>query len=195
MKEFRKELLELLYANSGDYVDINPIMEKYCGTETSFDTGDYSLVKCRNKISADLIELKSKMGWINLTRDGYNTGHHLNHTTGKREFLFNDIIKAQMTMKGELEYGKMKKEETTVSPITNIQHIGTNSGVAIQSSVLDEAAFLPSTNPTTVQNIEAPRTGTKTSLGKFIMNNIVVIVVTVIAGLIVGFLLYKFGWL
>ena len=40
MTGFRKELLELFYKNSGDWVDINPLLEKYCGTETSFNSGD-----------------------------------------------------------------------------------------------------------------------------------------------------------
>lgn len=197
MNGFRKELLELLYANSGEYVDVNPLMEKYCGTETSFETGDYTLVNCRNNITTDLRELKNQMGWICLHPEGYNTGHQLNHDTGKRQFLFNDRVKAKMTMKGELEYGKIKKDEINEPKNETGIKIGDGfSGVFVHSSDLSETDFRPSINPTTVQNIEAPRTGTKTSIGKFIMNNIVwVVITTVIAGLIVGFLLYKFGWI
>lgn len=194
MKEFRNELLELLYANTGKWIEVNPLLEKYCGTETSFAPDDHTLLNCRNNITADLRELKNQMGWIYLHPEGYNTGHHLNHDTGKRQFLFNDVVKAKMTMKGELEYGKIKKEEAALPPITNIQNIGTNSGVAIQGSALSEIDFRPSINPPTEQNIEAPKQGKNTSGGKLIKKRIVEIIVMVIGGLILAFLIFKFGW-
>ncbi len=192
MKEFRDDLLELLLAHVGEYIDITPLIDKYCGYGDEFESGDETKINCRLNINLHLRELK-EMGWVNTTGE-LNTGHHMNHQTGKREFILDYPVKVRMTMKGELKYKALTKQKNPT--VTNIQHIGINSGAAIQGSTLFETDFQHSTNPTTVQNIETPSTGTKTSLGKFIINNIVwVIITTVIGGLIVGFLLYKFGWI
>lgn len=195
MKDFRNELLELLYANSGEWVEVNPLLEKYCGTETSFDPDDHTLLDCRNNITNDLRELKNQMGWIYLHPEGYNTGHQLNHETGKRQFLFNDVVRAKMTMKGELEYGKIKKEEVVVSPVTNIQNIGTNSGIAIHGSDFSEATFLPNTNPIITPNVPENKTTWKISLWRKVKKEVWVIIVGVIIMVIGTYIVWKLGWI
>lgn len=194
MKEFKEELLEYLFKHSGESVDVLFIVKKivdinYDGICTQDDI---------NKLLAINVILREleNMDWINC----YPKGGMMTGSTGvpsdlnKRQLLGAISLKARMTTNGEIEYKKSKQEQHS----KNIQNIGVNYGIAAQDSGFKnlQADFQPTTNPTTVQNIEAPSTGTKTSIGKFIMNNIVwVIITTVAGGLIVGFLLYKFGWI
>ena len=107
MKDFRDELLELLLAHVGELNDITPLVDKYCGAGNEFEDGDQTKIKCRLNINLYLRELK-EMGWINITSE-LSTGHHMNHQTGKREFLLDYQVRARMTTKGEIEYKKSKQ--------------------------------------------------------------------------------------
>ena len=69
MKDFRDELLEFLFVNTGENVDLKPITDKYCGENTTFDTYDETKSKCRLRINRILRELK-EMGWITLYPEG-----------------------------------------------------------------------------------------------------------------------------
>ena len=110
MKDFRDELLELLLANVGEFIDIQPLVDKYCGKGNTFDEGDETKVKCRLNINLHLRELK-EMGWILMTtQGGLGTGHSFNHALGKRQFILDNQVKVRMTTKGEIEYKKAKHD-------------------------------------------------------------------------------------
>ena len=109
MKDFRDELLELLLANVGEFIDIQPMVDKYCGEGNIFDNGDDTKIKCRLNINLHLRELK-EMGWINMTtQGGLSTGHSFNQDIGKRQFIIDHQVKVRMTTKGEIEYKKSKQ--------------------------------------------------------------------------------------
>jgi hypothetical protein len=189
MKAFRDELLELLVDNVGEFIEVSPLVDKYCGQGSTFDDGDETKIRCRQAINLHLRELKD-LGWINLTpQNGLSTAHSMNHDIGKRQFSLDYAINARMTTKGEIEYKKSKQEQAP----TNTQNIGVNYGIASQSSDLRDlqAAFQPITTPHTVQNIATPKQGIMTSIGKWILDNIIGVI---IAGLILGFIIYKLGW-
>jgi hypothetical protein len=192
MKEFRNELLELLLASVGDFIDITDLLNKYCGIDNDFESDDETKIQRRLKINLHFRELK-EMGWI-ITTGELSTAHHMNHQSGKREFSLDQKVKARMTTKGELEYNGFKKQEKTDTSQVTIGH--QFSGVFINASDLYETDFRPILNSTTTYNSELSGTRPKTSLWKFILNNIIwVIITTVIGGLIVGYLLYKLGWI
>ena len=109
MKDFRDDLLELLIANVGEFIDIQPLVDKYCGEGNIFDNHDDTKIKCRLNINLHLRELK-EMGWINMTsQGGLSTAHSFNHDIGKRQFILDHQVKVRMTTKGEIEYKKSKQ--------------------------------------------------------------------------------------
>lgn len=191
MKDFRDELLKLLLDNVGEFVDITHLVDKYCGEGNTFDDGDDTKIKCRLNINLHLRELKD-LGWINMTtQGGLSASHKMNHDIGKRQFTLDYPVKVRMTTNGEIGYKAMIKQETP--SVTNIQTIGVSNGIAAQQFDLKnlDAAFQPTTNPPIVQNTEAAKHGIITSIGKWILNHIVAVI---IAGLILAFIIYKLGW-
>lgn len=194
MRDFRNELLEELLTHSGGFIDIGHLLNKFGGDDNMFDPNDQTLIKCRLKINLVLSELKD-MKWILIDpRWGFSSSHKLDPYSNRRYFTYEQPVRARLTTLGEVEYKKSKQEQP--KPTNEIKIGDGFSGVLVHNSDLSETDFRPITNPTTVQNIEAPSTGTKTSIGKFIMNNIIwVTITTIIGGLIVGFLIYKFGWI
>jgi len=191
MKDFRDELLKLLLDNVGEFVDITHLVDKYCGEGNTFDDGDETKVRCRLNINLHLRELK-ELGWINSTGE-LSTGHHMNHQIGKREFILDHRVKARMTTKGELEYKALTKQETPV--VTNIQNIGTNSGVAIQSSDFSEANFLPITNPIITPSVPENKTAGKISLWRKVKKEIWVIFIGVVIMVVGTYIVWKLGWI
>jgi hypothetical protein len=189
MKEFRKELLELLISHSGEFVDITHLTNKYCG-ENYFDTEEKC--NCRLNVNTILREL-ALMNWINLSpKSGISTMYSRNQETGIDEFTNDNPVKARLTTHGELEYKKSKQD--TTPHVQNVQNIGTNYGNASQSSNSSDTflqAFQPTINPPIVPTTEATKQCTITSAGKWILKNIiVVIIVTVIS----AFIIYRLGW-
>ena len=51
MIEFKNELLEMLLAISAQFVDIQDLIYKYCGAETTFEPDDQTLIKDRLNIN------------------------------------------------------------------------------------------------------------------------------------------------
>ena len=188
MKEFRTELLELLISHYGEFISINYLTDKYCGEGSLYTEG-----KCKKRLSANLVlrELAG-MNWINLYPDGgLSTAHAYNQNSSLREFIQDEPIKARLTTYGEVEYKKTKQDNA--SQVHNVQNIRTNYGIAAQSSDLKnlQAAFHPIATPQIVQNIATPKQGIITSIGKWVLDNIIGVI---IAGLILGFLIYILGW-
>lgn len=189
MTGFRNELLELLLAHIGQFVELKELVAKYCGDGNMFEDGDYTKVNCRLNINLDLRELKG-MGWINLTpQDGLSTSHRMNHGIGKREFTLDYNIKARMTTKGEVEYRRYKQENESQ---TRGVKIGDGfSGVFIQDSFLRES-------PIASNVTQHPSTNAKASaismLWKFMDNPIVKVVLAIITGLAVAYFAFIFKW-
>jgi hypothetical protein len=180
MKIFRDQLLELLLANVGEFVDLTTLIDKHCGVGNTFDNDDDTKIKCRLNVNLHLRELRD-LGWINLNpQNGLSTSHSMNHEVGKRQFTLDYPVKARMTTKGEFEYKRTKRESET----SNIQNIGVNYGIAAQVSQL-------MTTPQIIKTTEESHKGTLTSIGKWMLNNIVAVI---IAGLILAFIIYKLGW-
>lgn len=111
MRDFRNELLEDLLANSGEFIEIKYLTDKYCGTQTEFDPHDTDISQCRLSINRVLRELK-EMKWIDLyPSGGMSTAHSVNQAMGKRQFI-NDIpVKVRMTTQGEIKYKKTRQKQ------------------------------------------------------------------------------------
>lgn len=193
MKDFRDDLLKLLLDHVGEFVDIAPLVDKYCGEGNTFDDGDNTKVKCRLNVNLHLRELK-ELGWINMTtQGGLSTSHRMNHDIGKREFTLNYPVKIRMTTKGELEYKALTKQNT--QPVTNIQNFGNNSGIAIQGSDFSEADFLPKIKPTITPSVPDQNTAGKISLWRKVKKEVWAIIIGVLIIVIGGYILWKLGWI
>jgi len=190
MAAFRDELLEYLLRNSGQFVDIKELVHKQCGEDQTFEQNDQTLPRCRLNVNLVLREL-NEMGWINLTpTNGLSTGHHLNHETNRREFIFDVPVKARLTTKGEIEYKQLIQPPPPPAGHTVV--IGGNSTGDIllhsqkSTTSLDfdhRPAETPQANTTNKKNIWA-------SIGKWMLDNIWKIVV----GVAIAFIAYKLGF-
>lgn len=186
MREFRNDLLDMLLAEGG-FVDIKPLVNKYCGEENYFEDGDNTKVSCRLNINLVLRELK-EMNWINTTGD-LSTGHHMNHEIGKREFILDYPVKARMTTTGEMEYNKIKKEQVKEKP--SIQIGEGFSGVFIQDSDLRDSMI--GNKVTHTHNIKS-NTNPITGFSKFIANPLVKFILAIVAGLVIAYFVFLFKW-
>jgi len=191
MKNFRDELLQVLFDHAGDWIDLTQLVAKYCGEGNTFDNGDETKIKCRLNINLDLIELREKMEWINLSpQNGLSAAHKFNHDIGKREFILDYPVKARMTHRGQVEYKKSKE-----SDIKHNVHIGGDfTGVLLQNSDVSNTNFRPEINPANKQNIADKNMSLWAKFKKLIFRNIEVIIGLVVAGLLVAYLAYRFHW-
>lgn len=197
MKAFRDELLEYLFEHPGEMMDISFLAIKYCDIRADgiFDgEGDKTISKLLglNRVLGELEDMK----WINCyPKGGFTAGHTGAGEAGKRKLIFPLGASARMTTLGELEYKKLKKEELE----TNKANIGSFTGVFIQGSSLSETDFRPEINPVAnppiAPTVDATKQGINTRIGNWLAKNTTAIIVSIVSGLIVAFLAWKFGWL
>lgn len=190
MKEFRDELLELLHTNVGEFIEITPLVVKYCGASNEFNNGDKIIINCRLNINNYLQELK-EMGWINVTGI-LSTSHMMNHRTGKREFTIDYPVKARITTKGELEYKALTNQAKQV--VTNIQNIGANSGVIIQGTNSSDLVSLPITNTTITSKKNAKSSIEEISLWRKLKREFWKVIIGVIIIVIAAYIVWELGW-
>lgn len=152
MSAFRNELLEMLLAHSGQFIDIQDLINKYCGSDTTFAPEDHTLIRCRLHLNLILRELKN-MEWILLSPQwGMSSAHMLNHETGRRYFIHDQRVQARLTTKGELEYKQSKYMEQVKGQSVTVT--GDNKGQIVlggdnANQSLDNALINPIIDNTT----------------------------------------------
>lgn len=173
------EILELVDASPLTEVEIAPLLLKYID---GLDFDKEQKVRCDfDSVLSDLSRIK----------DIRYRGCNLTASSGRKFLSHNCLIASTME---RVEKLKQIERDSINKGTKNIHHIETNSGIAIQGSTLSEIDFRPSIYPPTEQKTEADRHGQNTSGGKLITKRIVEIIIMVIGGLIVAYLIFKFGW-
>ena len=136
MKEFRDELLEELLAKSGEFIDIEHLLIKYCGEDRTFEPNDQTLIKCRLKMNLVLAELK-KMEWILLDPQwGFSSSHKLDQYSNRRYYTLEMPVRVRLTTHGEIEYKKSKQSSQPQTYHDNSIHVGRDiTGIANTGTV------------------------------------------------------------
>lgn len=181
MKEFRDELLELLLKNSGEFISIKKLTDKYCGEDGLCSE---EMLSKRLNVNLILRELVT-MNWIDLApRGGLSTTHTYNSNTRQQEFINDKPVRARLNTYGEIEY--KKSQYLGIPQVQNVQNIGANYGIANQLPELKDSQI----NINQSQGENHPKQNLTMSLWKWLFKHVIEIVI----GLIAAFLIYKLGW-
>jgi hypothetical protein len=85
----------------------------------------------------------------------------------------------------------VKEKEKQADKKENSIQVGTNYGIVSQDSETSLRDFQPTMNPPITPTTDAAKEGIITSIGKWILKNIIVVIIT---SLIVAFIVYKLRW-
>lgn len=190
MKEFRDDLLELLSNNSGEFVEITDLVDKYCGKGNTFDPDDCTKIECRQSINRHLNELR-EMGWIDVNPNVLSTSHHMIEGQNLRQFMLDYRVRARLKTKGEINYKSMKRGQHEINSIS----IGDGfSGTLITNTTVSHSTLNTLGQIRTEQKSPEKQKFFK-RLFKFLLNHIAAIIVGIISAVIAGYILWKMGWI
>jgi hypothetical protein len=167
------ELLQLVDNTQLTEIELYPIIEKY---SIGLDFNEQKTF--RNNLDSAIHELEL---------NGYITKHNLNFSASSGGIWFS----SSGSITGTLKRKEKKEQENNSGAL--IQKIENNYGLASQNSDLKylQADFQPITNPPIVQKTEQAKQGIISSIGMWILTNIVAVI---ISGLILALIIYKLGW-
>ncbi len=192
---FKDDLIDELLSKPGEIIEIEHLRKKYCPHDDFFDPNvQNSLMSCRLNLNRTLSEFYN-LKWIDLyPTSGFSAATAYDGNAKKRYFLSEGATKVRLTTFGEIELKKIKH-----LPITNQANIGTFTGVFLQGSSISDTDFTPEIkpiiNPVIVPTTEAKKQGIITSIGKFLIKNITAIIISVIAAVLAGYILWRLDWL